>query len=261
MMTWALQRGNDDSARIANACLQLGIPFCEFSSRPFTEDLPNVAIDDGPVVFYGSPRISGLVAKAGLWLPGVFGHPELFDFDRQMAAWRSSMLNADAALFTLSDLVHRSTQLAPRVFYRPATDAKEFGGGTATNEELQQWANQVIDRGFGGLAQDTVIVVGPERHLGREWRLVIVQDAVVASSQYRNGGVHEVKSGAPSEVIDFGTGIASVWSPHPVFVLDVTEADGELFVVEANGFNSCGFYDSDTLAIVESVSNYVANSQ
>ena len=45
----------------------------------------------------------------------------------------------------------------------------------------------------------------------------------------------------------------AVWCPHPVWVLDIAQADGKLGVVELGSVNCAGWYAADKRAIVRAI--------
>ncbi len=70
---------------------------------------------------------------------------------------------------------------------RPAGDLKEFAGRVHTFAELAPWRDGLASTN-GPLGLDTLVQVAEPRALGREWRTVVVDGAVVTASQYRSSG-------------------------------------------------------------------------
>ena len=91
------------------------------------------------------------------------------------------------------------------------------------------------------------------------YNFFIVNKKVITGSRYRSLGRRSISDDLPNYVKDFGEIVANIWSPEIVFVIDVAQIDDELKVIEINGFNSSGFYDSNIKTIIESVSNAVSN--
>jgi hypothetical protein len=54
-----------------------------------------------------------------------------------------------------------------------------------------------------------------------------------------------MQNGCPAEV---------PWRPDPVFMLDVCEAEGQLWLVEVNGFSTSWLYQCDPATVVSRVS-------
>jgi hypothetical protein len=101
-----------------------------------------------------------------------------------------------------------------------------------------------------------LVVVAAPRAIGREWRLVVVGDCVVAGSQYAVEGQKAVTPSCPADVTSFAEGILAEvrWRPDPIFMLDVAEADGRLWLVELNGFSCSWLYGCDLAAVVGAAS-------
>jgi hypothetical protein len=47
------------------------------------------------------------------------------------------------------------------------------------------------------------------------------------------------------------------WQPSGVFVIDISDTEYGLRIVELNGFNSAGIYESNPYKIIDSVENFV----
>ena len=84
-------------------------------------------------------------------------------------------------------------------------------------------------------------------------RVALVDGKPATGSLYRMEGALEKKKGFPSEVGEFVTKRCEEYCPFPAFVMDVAAVDGILKVVELNGINASGFYDSDIETIVKGI--------
>jgi hypothetical protein len=84
----------------------------------------------------------------------------------------------------------------------------------------------------------TLVVVAAPRDIAKEWRLVVAEGRVVGASQYAVAGGKCLAPGCPQAVRDYAEAmLAEVGGrPDPAFLLDVCEADGQLWLVEVNGF-------------------------
>lgn len=253
---WALHQGfaNRDADLLARACAWTGREVVWFSSPPFSDVLPDLPTDRR-VVFYGSARVTALVAGAGRWSPGVFFEPDRFSMRAQTARWGARMVNASAEIASLGEIARWAVVADAPVFARPVEDLKEFTGHVLTRRELVEWAQAVL--GCSALAERTEVLVAPTQTLDIEWRAFVVERSVVTASRYREQGRAALRGDLPEEVAAFAAEAAAQYSPAPVFVLDVAAVGNELRIVEANGFNSCGLYEADAGAIVEAVSAFV----
>jgi hypothetical protein len=64
------------------------------------------------------------------------------------------------------------------------------------------------------------------------------------------------QAGCPEEVRQFADGmLAEVpWRPDPIFMLDIAEAEGRLWLVEVNGFSCSWLYACDLEPVVAEAS-------
>lgn len=102
----------------------------------------------------------------------------------------------------------------------------------------------------------TLVVIAAPQPIAREWRLVVVGDRVIAGSQYAVGGKRAIDEGCPAEVQAFSAAmLAEVrWRPDPVFMLDVCESAGQLWLVELNSFSGSWLYGCELPAVVAEAS-------
>jgi hypothetical protein len=206
----------DDAQTIAEACKKIGVG-CDLVHRvPFSKELPDVPTDV-PTIFYGSTRFVNLVWLAKKWIPCAF-----FDAEK---------------------------------FVRPDRDLKEFQGGVWSFADLQRWKTGLLktDLGEEQLAH-IPILVGEPWGITTEWRLFMVNGIACTASQYRKGRHLNVSSEVPDEVLFYGHAMARKFSPHDIFVLDICESAGNLYVLEVGCVNSAGFYACDIFEIVRAVS-------
>ena len=96
--------------------------------------------------------------------------------------------------------------------------------------------------------------------IAHEWRLFIVNGRVSSGSHYRR--YHKLKEDPyiPPEVIKFAEARCWEYMPTEVFVMDIGESAGNLYIIEIGCFNSAGFYASDVEKIIKDISDHVAGS-
>ena len=84
----------------------------------------------------------------------------------------------------------------------------------------------------------------------------MIGDRVVSGSRYAAGGERCVRAELPGEVAAFAEAmLADVrWRPGPIFMLDVCESDGSLWLVELNNFSGSWEYEPDLCAVVGAAS-------
>ena len=85
---------------------------------------------------------------------------------------------------------------------------------------------------------------------------MVAGDRVVAASQYAAEGSREIVAGCPAEVEAFAQLVLAEtrWRPDPIFMLDVCESSGELYLIELNPFSTSWIYACDPAAVVSAAS-------
>jgi hypothetical protein len=154
------------------------------------------------------------------------------------------MLNANARVLSLGDLLTEEHPPEAKLFVRPDDDSKRFPGQVTTFSELPG----------SGLDKSTRLVVDDVKDIDAEWRLFFVQQKIVSGSMYRPSGDRSV----PTDVIQFAEAAARRWIPAPVFVMDVARVNRTWKIIECNCFNGCRFYEANVEAVVAAVSQFQA---
>jgi hypothetical protein len=254
---WVVQENlgsADDVAKLTAFLDRMYVPWSPLRVIPFDDTPPEVPTD-GAVIFYGSTTLMRNVARAGRWDPGVYFDESRFAFEALRDGYGDALLNAASEVLTVGEFVARDLDPEAEFFVRPANDLKEFTGAVHAFGELRGWRDGLAASN-GPLGLDTRIQVAPPVDVIAEWRTVVVDGRVVASSQYRSNGRLKVTGEVPAAVTDFAATMAARYAPAPVFVLDVGEVEAGLRVVETNCFNSAGFYWCDLHAVVRAVTAY-----
>jgi hypothetical protein len=98
----------------------------------------------------------------------------------------------------------------------------------------------------------TLVVIAEPQRIGREWRLVIAGNAIVAASQYMEQGQTAITPGCPNTVCEFVQNMLNEvdWCPDPIFMMDVCESEGNLYLLELNSFSCSGLYRCDMTEVV-----------
>jgi hypothetical protein len=255
---WAIQTNlgsAEDIAKLIDCLEAQKIPVERLKIVPFDDTPPDVSTE-GRVIFYGSTTLMNNVLRAARWTPGVFFDPARFDFSALHSHYGEHLLNADSEVVPVHALLARNYTPDHELFLRPSGDLKEFIGRVYTFGELDPWRDGLASS-HGPLTLDSLVQIAEPKVVIREWRTVVVNGTVIASSQYRSHGRKKVTGDVPAEVIAFATARAAEYAPAPVFVLDVGETERGLRVVETNCFNSAGFYWCDLWEVARCVTAYV----
>jgi hypothetical protein len=208
--------------------------------------------DDDCVLAYGTFPFARQVQLHRRWVPGAWCDPVNLDCSVYFAHFGKFLLNQNYALLPAAEAVRQQDWLfevfgrEDEVFARPAGCGKIFTGRCVYKDDFAA--------ALGPACYDpaTLVVVAAPRAIGREWRLVVAEDKVIAASQYAVEGSKRVEPGCPAEVRVFAAAmLAEVrWRPDPVFMLDIAESDGRLWLVESSGFSCSWLYACDPAAVV-----------
>lgn len=163
------------------------------------------------------------------------------------------MICANAQVMRLSEAMSRLA--LEGMFVRPDEDSNAFDGGLFNESSLKAVFDPAIRKAY--IDEDTLVVIAEPVQIDAEWRTFIVDGQVVAASSYRKDGAGNIDLYVPHRVIDLAFGAAELWSPAPVFCLDIALTGQRYGIVEANCFNASRFYGADASAILESVSSLV----
>ena len=101
-----------------------------------------------------------------------------------------------------------------------------------------------------------MVVLAAPQPIGREWRLVVIDDKVVSGGQYAVNGSRAITTECPDEVRSFAESMLYTvrWRPDPAFMLDICESAGRLWLVELNSFSGSWLYRNDMSAVVQAAS-------
>jgi hypothetical protein len=168
------------------------------------------------------------------------------------------LLNKNYVMIPLGDLPRRreflfDTMTSPvnrHLFIRPDRSDKIFTGKAVSEETFD--ADLRLFNFYDPLPHE-LCIVSTARYIENEWRIVVVDGEVVASSEYGD----EQVCGAPSDVISFAELAisSSGYDPPHAWTLDVcSTANGNLHVLEVGSFSCASLYACDPEPIVRAVS-------
>jgi hypothetical protein len=204
------------------------------------------------VIGYGTFPFARQIQLHHGWVPGAWCSPEYLDCTAYYAHFGKFLLNQNYAIMPGVEAIRQREWLYSilgkdgEVFARPSGCHKLFVGRRVARESFE-----------GALAPArydpaTLVVVAAPRSIAREWRLVVAGDRVIAGSRYAESGARSIAPGYPEAVRDFAEAmLAEVrWRPDPIFMMDICESDGRLWLVELNGFSCSWLYQCDLAAVV-----------
>lgn len=219
------------------------------------------------IVFHGSFQFAKLVKEKTKW-KGFFYNLPQFDCTYYYPRFGERLLNNRYIMIPFGELDRQKDWLMnrlpawPRMFVRPSGGFKEFTGRVVHDDD---WEKELRQFGLGDMEPESLVLVAMPKEIIREWRLVVVNGKIVASSQYKNGDRFERSQGAPQYVLSYGEEVLSEvdYRPDPAWMLDICESKDPrskngLYVLEVGPFACCGIYDSDPESVIRAVNDIVS---
>jgi hypothetical protein len=190
------------------------------------------------------------------WLPGAWCTPENLDGTMYYAYFGNFLLNQNYSIMPGVEAIRQREWLFStfgrddEVFVRPTGCHKLFVGRRVTKDSF---ASALSPARYD---PTTLVVIAAPRPIAREWRLIVSGDRVIGASQYAVEGTRAIAQGSPDDVREFAAAmLAEVrWRPDPIFMLDICESDGRLWLVELNSFSSSWLYQCDLPTVVAEAS-------
>ena len=255
-MQWLLQEF-EDTHKLAHALDRLGAPYSWHKVVPFVGDLvpEPVIADPDAVVLFGSYSL-WRYAEAHALRPGVF---RVRPFVHE-AAWHPHLLNGvDARFLVLRDVPERLEEDAREWFVRPVDDSKAEPGRVATGGEIVRMARNVLaldedEIPGGSLRHDTALMLSEPVRILREWRVWVVDDAVVTHSLYREGSRVVYRHEIDDDALAFARAMVAINPGYArAFVIDACRTADGLRIIETNCINAAGLYAADVRRLTAAI--------
>lgn len=252
---WVIQEGVSEQRALMSACQAQGLE-ARVLALPATSDTLPPITQAQPVLFYGSARLSALAARQPGWTPGAYWDPTQHTISAMMQHYAGLTLNADALIMPLAEVAAQRGAGGEELFIRPDDARRGFVGAVMSRDALRRWVKQLdASAPPGPVSGRTPVAVSAVRAIAQEWRLFIINNRVIASSQYREWGMPKLVSGAPVAVSVFAQGAAQRWSPSVAFSMDIArEVSGRISIIDCDIINSSALYASDVAAFVSQLS-------
>lgn len=211
------------------------------------------------VVTHADIDLVSRVMSDNRWTPGGFATVAHFYCSRYYPHLDQYLLNRDHLILPFCDLASRSNELFDkygrdgRIFVRPDSPLKLFTGLVVARDTLEKDLEYMA---FFEFPAEAPVIISSPKAIAGEWRFIIADRQVVASSKYKNGEQLIAEPGAEDGAQALAERIAGDdFSPDPVWVLDVCKtADGAFHLLEIGGFSFSNLYACDKDAVVRAVS-------
>lgn len=141
-----------------------------------------------------------------------------------------------------------------KLFLRPDSGFKTFAGTTIHVDDFDYEINTLEK--LTSVLDNTIILISKIKRIKKEFRIVVGDKKVIASSQYRSNDKLSMVEGAPDGALELAFKIVNLeWQPDLVYTVDVAELeDGTFKVIELNSFSAAGFYACNIEDIIKGIS-------
>lgn len=267
--TWLIEAGvyGDEITPLLAEIRRQGMPVAVVPYQSLTKG--SVPVVDGQsvppdacVIAYGTFPFARQVQLHHPWVPGAWCNPQNLDCATYFAYFGRFLLNQHYTIMPGVEAIRQRDWLFTvlgdddEVFARPTSCHKLFVGRRVSREAF---ANILSPSRYDPA---TAVVIAQPKEIGREWRLIVIGDRVVSGSQYAVNGERAIAADMPREVSDYAQSMLSEirWRPDPVFMLDVCESAGRLWLVELNSFSGSWLYQCDVEAVVAGAADVAQRS-
>ncbi len=212
---------------------------------------------DRPVVFRGgiSVVIDWRRRATGL-VPFVWYDTDALSCRTYYAHWANELVQRRFYFLPFGVLPHLQNQIfemlgrSGQVFIRPDSNDKTFVGELVSRDHFQNFYDSASE---DGTRSDDLCVVSRPETIHSEWRLIMADGQVVTGSRYKTENLAEPASGYPREAGQLAERIASRWSPHSIFALDIGLTDDGYRIIECGSINCAGLYECELPSVVEAM--------
>lgn len=249
----ALKRMESDYIIVSFTLNPETLNFVESNLNWDTNNLKNI---ERPVCFIGGYSLARMAKKYG-WNPGTFANDN-FNYQAWIDGYgKENLLNSELRITTIKDAPNSFP--FDSFFARPVEDTKAFTGRPFTVEEFSEFKRKILSKelAYQTLHPDTEIMISPLVNIYSETRFFVVDKKIVAHSFYKRGGQPFFSDNIEPFIKDYAIQMLERWQPSGVFVIDIADTEYGLKIVELNGFNSAGIYESNPYKIIDSVENFV----
>lgn len=209
---------------------------------------------DRCVVFYGSLNLAKQLLSNKQFQPFISCTFPNYKCSKYYAYFGKFLLNKNYSMLPFSELERNKDFLFEEfgrdgcMFVRPDSGDKIFTGQIIT---LDTFYEDYRLLGFYDVDPYSMVVISEPQTIINEWRFIIVDGKIVASSPYK-----ESVESAPKEAFNLVEEVLKVdYKPDPAWSLDICQTvDGKVHLLEIGSFSCSGLYKCDVVPIVREVS-------
>lgn len=268
---WLFERFSidSDSERIVRAVKNQGMEAYEAGRFPYGEGQAyrDLFKWDDCVVFYGRLNFASQIQRETMWGNiGVFGNSSQFDCTVYYPALSKYLLAEEYVMFPYGDLFRKKQFLFKyfaidgAVFLRPNSAGKSFTGQLIYEETFER---DIDTLGCCvNIRDDELVVASPPRNVMSEWRFIVADKKVIASSYYRKDRLPYHRPNDDEKAAELAGEVAenTTYEPERVWCLDICNtAAGNYYVLEVGCVGCAGWYECDPEPVVEAISAVALN--
>lgn len=236
-----------EKLNIDHTICKFGVPYESYISD----------LKDKNVIFQGSLQFAKKIRELANW-KGLYCNLPKLDCAYYYPRIGKYLLNSNYVLLPFGELHQRYHFFSLAfdtftIFIRPTSMGKSFTGMVLN---VDNWDSEIKKLNLRMNPEDLVLIAPATIFLTAEYRLIIVNNKVVAGSQYKKLTKNVRFSILPDEVVEYATGVLNnvKYNPDPAWVLDICEIGNKGYrVLEVGSFSCSGLYAADPVAIIKSI--------
>jgi hypothetical protein len=212
---------------------------------------------NNPIVFYGSLNLTKDVQRRfpADFFPFAWCDLNLFKSSFYLQYLGKFSLQQEYALYPTKELPRLKNYLFKnndKLFFRPDDNDKPFDGQVVAKENFDPWFELMS---LYNPKDYSLALVSPYKIIEKEYRLVIYNRKVIASSMYKENNFLTTEPIADTHIIEFAENVCKevTWQPHPIYVMDVGSTNHNYFIIEIGSINCAGLYKADIQPVVNAM--------
>lgn len=174
------------------------------------------------------------------------------------------LLNANFIMLPYGSFKDRKEQVydlfhTNKLFIRPDSGLKTFAGTTIHYDDFDYELNTLEK--LTGVLDNTLILISNIQPIKKEYRILVGDGDIIASSMYKHNDKVVMKEGAPEGAKELAKIIANQeHQPDKAYTVDIAELEnGEFKVIELNSFSCAGLYACNLYDVVKGISKIAEN--
>jgi hypothetical protein len=224
---------------------------------PFGEMTYDDLNPNEPVVFYGSLNLVKDVQRRfpGKFFPFAWCDLNSFKCSFYYQYFGKYILQQEYAIYPFKELPRLKDYIFKNhesLFFRPDDNDKPFDGQIVAKPNFDAWFSLAS---YYNPKDYSLALVAPYKIIEKEYRFVIYNRKVIASSKYKDNNIFDPTTESDPHAIAFAENVCKEieWQPHPLYVMDIGSTNHNYFIIEIGSVNCAGFYKADIPPILNAM--------